>query len=91
MAFSPKEGWGRGTCIAEHCSPVPWTHMSTYGSYCLWTVLVRPRWCMDMRVPASTCAITTPKGLHQSQEEEAPNVVTPPLSHWTHRAPQSLD
>lgn len=62
----------------------------------IWVLLLvdcacAPRWCMDMCVPASTCAVTTPKGLHQSQEEEAPNVVTPPLSHWTHREPQSLD
>lgn len=36
-------------------------------------------WCVDMRVPASTCAKTKPKGLpHPSQEEKAPTVVTPP-------------
>lgn len=27
VAFSLQEGRGRGPCIAEHCSPVPWTYM----------------------------------------------------------------
>lgn len=48
---------------------------------------------MDIHVSASACAKTKPKGLRQSQEEEAPSVVTTPTtihtgpilshSHWT--------
>lgn len=53
-------------------------HTWTRGSHCLWTVLVRHRWCVDMHVPAFAYAKTKPKGLCQSQEEKAPKVVTPP-------------
>lgn len=80
MAFSLREGWDHGPCMAEHRSPVPWTHMHMCGSHCLWTVYVHSGWCVDLHVPASAKgAKTKPKGLHQSQEEKAPNVVTPPL------------
>lgn len=78
MAVSLKEGWGCGPCTAEHC-PVPWSRMSTWGPHCLWTVLVHPEWCTAMRVPAFTSAKTKPKAFCQSQEEEAPSVVTLPL------------
>lgn len=45
----------------------------------MWTVLVHPEWCTAMRVPAFPSAKTKPKAFCQSQEEEAPSVVTLPL------------
>ncbi|EPY88352.1 pyruvate dehydrogenase kinase, isozyme 2 isoform 1 precursor [Camelus ferus] len=53
MAFSLREGWDHGPCMAEHRSPVPWTHMHMCGSHCLWTVYVHSGWCVDLHVPAS--------------------------------------